>query len=140
MSPGTPPTCPPFRAQTRGSKPPALFFDLTSKDGTAFIAIADEEADRSQLREHRDGATRRSRDGGRGSFAGTNPCQPTEVERIVEKCIRVAKQHRGLEPFTVARKVKHWTLQQWQDAHLRHRSTQMRQWQAAEVDDELGAF
>lgn len=128
------------RARTRGSNPSALFFDLISNHRTAFITITDEEMARTQLRELREGSTKRSynHDWGGGPFAVASSRQLTEEEHVVETCIRVAKQHRGMDPFKVARKVKQWTRPQWDSAYLRYQSTQMRQWQG--LDNEIGTF
>ena len=123
------------RALTRGQRPGALFFDLISKHRTAFITIADEEVARGQLRELRDGPVADTRFGGGGEgLVGPPAPEFTEEERIVQACIQVAKQHRIEDPFRVARQVKGWTRDQWEEAYLRYRTAQMRRQASCHYD------
>jgi len=95
------------RARTRGNRAGALLYWLVSRKKTAFITLHDEDEASRRLREHLSGPRMRkppASDWGSGGVerARDRP-ELTEEQKFVVLCVRVAKQHRGLTPFDVAR-------------------------------------
>ena len=51
----------------------------------------------------------------------------TDEQKFVVVCIRFAKQHRGLEPFDVAR-AKGWTRERFDIAHAQVQAIELERW------------
>ena len=124
----------------------ALFFWLLRERKCAFITQHDEDEAARRLREHLNGpAAKRRRTespaawtlaqgqdegsgGGEEVGSATDPAdEMTDEHRFVVACIRVAKQHRGLEPFDVAR-MKGWTPDRFDRAHTQLQAIELRRW------------
>ncbi|WP_145071150.1 hypothetical protein [Engelhardtia mirabilis] len=130
------------RALCRGNRPGALLTWLLREKRADWITQADEDAAATRLREFRDGPAVRSSAladltagvaGRGGGDEGRRRLSPEEA--IVERCIRLAKNHRIADPFTIARRAEGWTRDQWDLASLSYETTQARQWYR---EDDLG--
>ena len=93
------------RARNRGKRLGAMFYWLIREQKTAFITLHDEDEAARRLREHLSGKPVRMAsdpDGGGGVVRPAREPKYTPDQIVVLACIRVANQHRGLEPHTVA--------------------------------------
>ena len=114
------------RARSRGDRPGALLtWLLQHENGRLFITQADEDAAQQRLREWREGPAIRdsdqeSRPAGQGRGA-----QLSERDRTVMAIIRVSNERR-LEPSDVARQVKGWSRQEWEEAHWACQQAQLK--------------
>lgn len=124
------------RARTRGHKPGALLMWILQGNRREFITQADEDAAVQRMREFRNGPCDRSQQfASEGDFF-VQPAVPamgeerqatqavSENEKLVAAILRVAQQQRR-EPSEVARLGKGWSREQWEDAHLRYRYSQI---------------
>lgn len=118
------------RAKAHGSNPARLFAWLLAKKKFAFITQADEDAAAARLRELRDGPRQSS--GAVDPLYRSPKPKPTTLtddDKVVIACVRTAKQHRGVDPFTLAQKIKGWTRDQWLEAHAAYQQKQHDRWE-----------
>ena len=104
------------RARNRGKRPGAMFYWLIREQKTAFITLHDEDEAARRLREHLNGKPVRMAsdpDSGGGVVRPAREPEYTPDQIVVLACIRVANQHRGLEPHTVAR-AKGWDRERFE--------------------------
>ena len=117
------------RAQACGNNPVRLFAWLLKQRRFEFITHANEDAASERLRALRDGPRKR----GRGVDEWDRSPQPKPMtlgddDKVVLACIRTAKQHRGVEPFTLARRFKGWTRDRWDEAHAAYQQKELERW------------
>lgn len=128
------------RARARGSNPGALFSWLLRHKRLEFVTQADEDAASARLREYFNGPTRRrprsDNQGSRslgdllsGERKETSPAATLEAsaeERLVEACLRVAKQQRIADPSVIARKARGWSREKWERELFTYQTNQQR--------------
>lgn len=56
------------------------------------------------------------------------PVELTEDDKVVLACIKTAPKHRGVEPFSPARKVKGWTRDRWDAAFATYQQKDRGRW------------
>ena len=119
------------RARVRGNRPGALLAYLLREGRFDFISQADEDAAQARLRELRDGPCRRESDAeqGRGG-AARKSVELSDDEKFVTACLRVAQQQRIADPSLIARQVKGWSRQQWDEAHWAFQQAQFERYQS----------
>ncbi|MEL7485445.1 MAG: hypothetical protein AAFN41_13965 [Planctomycetota bacterium] len=112
------------RARTRGRRGGALLFWLLRERKAAFITQSDEDDAAGRLRHHLNAATvLRAPE---PSPAASPPAFSPD-EQFIVACIRTANKH-GLDPFHVARQVRGWTRDEWDEAHHAHVQAQHARW------------
>lgn len=100
------------RARSRGTKPEALFTWLLRNRKFEFITQADEDAAMRRLKEHFYPPQAQSKQIPEAANQNTF----TADDHVVKVCHDLAREHGLPEPFTLARRTKHWTREQWDQA------------------------
>ena len=117
------------RARTCGNNPARLFAWLLKQRRFEFITQANEDAAADRLRVLRDGPRQRGR--GEDDWNRSPKPQPmalSDDDKLVIACIRTAKQHRGAEPFMLARQLKGWSRDRWDEAHAAYQQKERERW------------
>lgn len=115
------------RARTRGQRPGALLAWLLREKRFEFITQADEDAAAERLREWHNGPCERSEtvcDEGRPRKRAWVLSQD---ERVVQVCLTAGRQH-GRDPFHLARDIKGWSRERWEQTFERFEENRMAQW------------
>ena len=99
------------RALTRGKNPPAMFVWLLRSWKTTFITQADEDAARRRLAKHDHNLQAEQRDNVVSS--AIQPEQTVE-EVFVKKCLAIARDVGGIDPYHVANQIKNWSREEWE--------------------------
>ncbi|MEM6852889.1 MAG: hypothetical protein AAF593_00595 [Planctomycetota bacterium] len=109
------------RARAHASDPPRMFAWLITRNKRGFITQSDEDRAADRLRSIRNGPT-----GGQRSKTPPPPVQTakppamSEEGKLIEACLKVARQRR-MDPFHVLKRVKpDWTKDRWEQAVLDH--------------------
>lgn len=117
------------RARACGNNPARLFAWLLKNRRFEFIVQANEDAAAARLRELRDGPRQRSR--AVDDWNHTPKPQPMALDdndKVVVACIRTSKQHRGVEPWMLAQKLKGWNRATWDEAVAAYQQKERERW------------
>ena len=127
------------RARSRGKRPGAMFYWLIREQKTAFITLHDEDEAARRLREHLNGRPARAEREleGVGGVVRPKPIPDyTRDQTFVLACVRVAKQHRGVEAFTIAR-AKGWDLERFEAVQAELDRMDLERWRARDGQQDL---
>ena len=127
------------RARNRGKRPGAMFYWLIREQKTAFITLHDEDEAARRLREHLNGRpvrTSSNPDGGGGVVRPKAMPEYTQDQKVVLACIRVAKQHRGVGAFTIAR-AKGWDRERFEAVRAELDLIDLERWRYTDAEADL---
>lgn len=115
------------RAIARAERPGAMFFWLLRENQTAFITQADEDEAARRIKTHLYGDSRKREQWGGEPLPRPKIHLPewSADDKVVIACIQTARKHRVAEPFSLARQVKGWTRDRWDNALLAYESKRM---------------